>query len=38
VKEEEEGEGEGLTSGSPGTPSYTAPEVWGHSKYEAKVN
>lgn len=26
----------GLTVGSPGTPSYTAPEVWGQSKYEAK--
>jgi len=26
----------GLTSGSPGTPSYTAPEVWGHGRYEAK--
>ena len=25
-----------LTSGSPGTPSYTAPEVWGATKYEAK--
>jgi len=25
-----------LTSGSPGTPSYTAPEVWGSGKYEAK--
>lgn len=35
--EEEAPEGEGgLTSGSPGTPSYTAPEVWGHARYEAK--
>jgi len=30
-------EGDGtFTSGSPGTPTYTAPEVWGHFKYEAK--
>jgi len=27
----------GLTRGSPGTPSYTAPEVWGSQAYQGKV-
>jgi len=32
----EEGGDAGLTVGSPGTPSYTAPEVWGQGKYEPR--
>ena len=31
------GDGGGKTSGSPGTPTYTAPEVWGSGKYDAKA-
>lgn len=29
---------EGYTSGSPGTPSFTAPEVWGAVKYHGKLS
>lgn len=36
-KQSEEEKARGLTRGSPGTPSYTAPEVWGSGAYHGKT-